>query len=102
MEKLVRIKSQGALQQRNWTKQNGETVVISPAGDSDQSAAAGSEPNVRCKVQARREGVEVAAERRDAAREQHQDSHNRRGVVYVTQIAQIIAAKMLRLRRKNL
>ena len=29
MEKLVRIKSQGALQQRNWTKQNGETVVIS-------------------------------------------------------------------------
>ena len=29
MEKLVRIKSQGALQQRNWTKQTGETVVIS-------------------------------------------------------------------------
>ena len=29
MEKLVRIKSQGALQQRNWTKQNGENVVIS-------------------------------------------------------------------------
>ena len=29
MEKLVRIKGQGALQQRNWTKQNGETVVIS-------------------------------------------------------------------------
>ena len=29
MEKLVRIKSQGPLQQRNWTKQNGENVVIS-------------------------------------------------------------------------
>jgi hypothetical protein len=29
MEKLVRIISQGALQQRNWKKDNGETVVIS-------------------------------------------------------------------------
>ena len=29
MEKLVRIKSQGALQQRNWTKQNGENVISS-------------------------------------------------------------------------
>jgi single-stranded DNA-binding protein len=29
MEKLVRIKSQGPLQQRNWTNQRGETVVIS-------------------------------------------------------------------------
>ena len=29
MEKLVRVKSQGPLQQRNWTKQNGENVVIS-------------------------------------------------------------------------
>ena len=29
MEKLVRIKSQGALQQRNWTNQRGETIVIS-------------------------------------------------------------------------
>ena len=29
MEKLVRIISQGALQQRNWKKDNGDTVVIS-------------------------------------------------------------------------
>ena len=29
MEKLVRVKSQGPLQQRNWTKQTGENVVIS-------------------------------------------------------------------------
>ena len=29
MDKLVRIKSQGALQQRNWTNQRGETIVIS-------------------------------------------------------------------------
>ena len=29
MEKIVRVISQGALQQRNWKKDNGETVVIS-------------------------------------------------------------------------
>ena len=74
MEKLVRIKSQGALQQRNWTKQNGETVVISSVelmmtdgidtfvGEvTDQKAMAISQqpldPNrmygVRCKLEVR-------------------------------------------------
>ena len=74
MEKLVRIKSQGALQQRNWTKQNGETVVISSVeltmtdgidtfvGEvNDQKAIAISQqpldPNrmygVRCKLEVR-------------------------------------------------
>ena len=81
MEKLVRIKSQGALQQRNWTKQNGENVVISSveltmtdgidtfvgevtdqASDCDQSAATRPEQDVWCEVQTRRERVEITAE----------------------------------------
>ena len=62
MEKLVRIKSQGALQQRNWTKQNGTDGIDTFVGEvTDQQAIAiNQQPldqdrmyGVRCKLDVR-------------------------------------------------
>ena len=63
MEKLVRVKSQGPLQQRNWTKQNGENVVISSVElTMTDGIDTRPEQDVWCEVQTRRERVEITAE----------------------------------------